>query len=105
MPLLRERRRVGLFARVAAGERDDAHDVRVLDALLVEVVGLGEGQLQHHELVGAERVELLEQRGLQEAFGLGLRGAVDVDLGLDDRHETVTDDLLADLELLIERRP
>ena len=41
-------------------------------------------------------------RGLQQLLGLGLLGAVDVDLGLDDRHEPGGEDLTADLELLVD---
>ena len=38
---------------------------------------------------------------LQEGLGLGLLRALDVDLGLEDRHEAGVEDLAADLELLV----
>ena len=44
----------------------------------------------------------------EQLLGLGLGRAVDVDLGLDDRHQAGGDDLAADLELLVDdglRRP
>ena len=51
-------------------------------------------------LAVGDAVELGEDPVLQQALGLGLRRAVDVDLGLDDRHQPVPEDLSADLELL-----
>ena len=67
---------VGLLAGVAAREGDDAQHARVLDQLLVEVVGLGQRQLEHDRLVGRLRVELRQDRGLEQRLGLGLLGAV-----------------------------
>ncbi len=92
---------VGLGAAVATGQGHDPDDVRVVHQLLVEAVGLGQRELQHDELVGRQCVEGSEDGGLQQGLGLGLLRAVDVDLGLDDRHETRGHDLLADLELLV----
>ena len=43
-------------------------------------------------------------RRLQQRLGLGLLRAVDVDLGLDDRHQAGVEDLPADLELLVDDR-
>ena len=70
------------------------------DAVGVQVVLLGQGELEHDLLVLAQGVELLDQFGMEQGLGLGLVRAVDVDLGLDDGHEAGGDDLLADLELL-----
>ena len=54
-------------------------------------------------------VEPVEDGRLQQGLGLGLLRAVDVDLGLEDRHEPGVEDLAADLELLVDdgvdRRP
>src|SRR5690606_29855618 len=92
---------VRLLAAVAAGEGDHLQDLRVLDELLVEVVLLREGELEHDHLAVAGRLELAEDPGLEERLRLGLLRALDVDLGLDDRDEARREDLAADLELLV----
>ena len=50
--------RVGLRAGVPAGEGDDVDDVRVGDEILVEVVHVGQRELEHELLVAAKRLEL-----------------------------------------------
>src|SRR5690606_28866572 len=89
-------------AAVAAGKRDDATDLRVSDQVRVEVVLARVRELQPDALVARERVELLIFRGLQVLLGAFLVRRLDVDLGLDDRHETPREDLLADVELLLD---
>jgi hypothetical protein len=72
---------VGLLAAVATGERGHSQDVRVGHQVGVEVVELGEGQLEHDVLVGSELIEVLVQGCFEQRLGLGLLRAVDVDLG------------------------
>src|SRR5665647_21414 len=74
--------------------------LRVLDQGRQVPVLLGERQLEHHPLVGAEHVQLADQRGTQHVLGRGLLRGVDVDLGLDDRHQPAREDLQPDAELL-----
>ena len=50
----------------------------------------------------AELVQVLHQVIVQDVLGLALGGAVDVDLGFDDRHEAGRGDLAADVELLLD---
>jgi hypothetical protein len=67
----------------------------------LELAGLGrDGKLQHDLLAFRELVQLLEDRRKQEIVALGAVGALDVHLGLDDRHQAMRDDLLGKLELL-----
>ena len=61
-------------------------------------------ELEHHLAVGGQAVELVGDRGPQQLLGLRLLRAVDVDLGLDDRHQADAEDLAADLELLVDDR-
>jgi hypothetical protein len=72
----------------------------VIDELLVEVVGVGQCQLEHDLLIVTESVDAGQQGGVELILGLGLLGALDVDLGLDDRDQTLREDLPAHLELL-----
>ena len=97
MPLLRARRALDS----SRGSETPARGV-VLDARLVEVVLLREGQLEHHVGVAAQLVEVLHHRVAEHDFGLALGRGVDVHLGLDDRHEAGVDDAHADLELLVD---
>src|SRR5690606_10654710 len=83
-----------LLPGVTAGQRDHPQHLGMLDELLVEVVGVGQGQLQHHHLAVRQRVDRVQQRVLQLLLGLGLLRAVDVDLGFDDRHQALGQDLL-----------
>ena len=65
------------------------------------LVRLGrQGEFQHHLLVTAQRVELLDDLGKEDVFGLGLVGDRDGHFRLDDRHQAVAQDLAADIELL-----
>ena len=100
-PLAAGEARARLVAAVPAGERHDPQHARVRHEVGVEVVVLGERELQHHGLVRAQLVELPEDRGVEQLLGLGLLRALDVDLGLDDRDEPGAEDLAADLELLV----
>ena len=85
---------------VAAGERDHPHHPFVLDEGRIEVGNVGESQLEHHLPAGGQRVEALGQRVEQDLFRGRLVGRLDRDFRLEDRHEAVAGDLLADLELL-----
>ena len=46
----------------------------MLDEVEVEVVDLGQRELQHDVLVRCERIRMLEQRGLEEVLGVGVAG-------------------------------
>ena len=63
-------------------------------------VVLGEGQLEQHVLARVEGVERAEQHVVQQRLGRRLLGAVDVDLGFDDRHQTGRQDAPCGVELL-----
>ena len=70
----------------------------MLDDLLVEVVYRRESDLEHNGLV--HLIEMSEDLTLEDLLSLSLIGAVDVHLGLEDRHQTVREDLLTPLKLL-----
>ena len=90
---------VGDLPRVPPAQRHDPDALGVFDALLVEVVDLGEGELEHDELVVVEQVHLGQEVLLEDRLGFALGRAVDVDLRLDYGDETVGADALADLKL------
>ena len=60
----------------------------------------GQGELQHDLLVCRDRLEALQDFRQHDLFGFGLVGDRNGDLGFDDRHEAMAQDLVADLELL-----
>ncbi len=103
-PWLRGELLARLIAAVAAGQGHHPQHLRVLDEFAVQVVDAGQRQLQHDDLPVVEVFQAFQQRGLELVFGLGLLRAVDVDLGLDDRHQAGGQDLPADVELLVDDR-
>mmetsp|Transcript_3497 Transcript_3497/g.6240 ORF Transcript_3497/g.6240 Transcript_3497/m.6240 type:complete len:238 (-) Transcript_3497:334-1047(-) len=66
----------------------------------VEVRLLGEGQLQHHLPIVLHPVQFIQQSVTQKLFGFGFRGRADQNFRLDDRHQSVIENLRTDLELL-----
>ncbi len=72
----------------------------MLDQLAVKAVGLGQGELQHDLVAVGHAFELLGDGRLQQLLGLGLASGVNIDLGLDDRHQPGRQDPPADVELL-----
>lgn len=91
---------VRLVTRVSSGKGDNGDALGVIDELLVMVDLGGKRELEHDLLVVAELVQLLQDAGLQQIFALFLVSRLDVDLRLDDRDKTMSNDLLANLELL-----
>ena len=95
-----------LFVRVihcvTSAEGDNAHDVRILHDLGVEVVDGRDGDLEHDLGALVELCKILLDDAEHDLLRLCLVGAVDVDLGFEDGDETLADDLHADLELLVD---
>ena len=89
-----------LGPRVAAGKRDDTGDALVADQRRIEIRRLRDRQLEHHLAASRQGVEPFGQFGEQDRLRAGLVRALDRDLRLEDRHEAVLGDLLANLELL-----
>src|SRR3546814_7726713 len=73
--------------RISDWSSDVCSSDLVVDQRLVEVVSLGKRELEHDVLVGSDGVELGEDGVAQELLCSRLLRAVDVDLGLDDRHQ------------------
>src|SRR4051812_24099729 len=72
----------------------------MVDQRLEETRLLGDRQLEHDLLAVRELVQLLKNGGEQQIVRLSPVSALDVHLGLDDRHHRVRQDLLGNLELL-----
>ena len=81
------KQRVRLVARVASRERDHTQHLRMPDEIRVEIVDGRNRELQHHLLLRTQGIEVLEEGRLEEPLRALLVRRVDVDLGLDDRHE------------------
>src|SRR5690606_3202762 len=79
-------------------------DARMLDELAVEIVLVGQRQLQHHRLIRIELVELLANPRLQQRLRARLVRAVNVDFRLDDRDEPRLQDSPRVFELLLDDR-
>ncbi len=58
----------GVGAVVAAGQGDHPHHPGMLDQLVVEVVGVGQRELEHHLLILAKVAEVAENRCLELLF-------------------------------------
>src|SRR5438270_1493590 len=90
----------GILAAEATGQSDHAKHLGVENER-VELAGLGrDRKLEHHPLALGQLVELLEDSGQQQIIAFRAVSALDVHLGLDNRHQTMRNDLARDLELL-----
>ena len=72
----------------------------MIDQRLVKPRGRWDRQLEHHLLPFWKMVELLAQGGEQEVVARIAIDALDVNLGLEDRHHALGNDLRRHLELL-----
>src|SRR5512145_2086986 len=88
----------GLLPRVTARQCNDPQDLGMPDAIGVEVVSLGQRELEHDQLTLRQSVEVPKDGRFEQLFGLGLFRAVNVNFRLDDRHEAGRDDLPGDFE-------
>src|SRR5262245_40038994 len=90
-----------LVPRKAAGEGDHADYPLVLDERRIKVRRARNRQFEHH--LAPLRQSLEPLRDLRKKDGLGTRLvlALDRDLGFDDRHWPVLDDLVGNVELLL----
>ena len=92
---------IGLLTGVPTGQGDDTHDPRIVDEVGVQVGLAGNRQLEHDPGVVVKGVDVLTDVPVQQLLGLLLACGVDVHLGLEDRHQTSSAHLIAQLELLI----
>ena len=74
----------------------------MVDQRLVEIRLDRDRQFQHHPLVIAQLVQLLGQFAEQNLVAFGALVALDIHFRLDDRHQPVAQDLLAEIELLLD---
>ena len=92
----------GVIAGVATGQGHHAQDPGIIEENAVEIVGARQRQFEHHLVTLGHPIQAGKQSIAQERLTRSLVVALDVDLGLDDRHETVAEDLQGDVELLID---
>jgi hypothetical protein len=67
----------------------DAQDLRMVDQRVEQTGFRRDRQLQHHALAFRNSVKLFGYRGKQQPVAFGTVGALDIHLGLDDRHHAV----------------
>jgi len=93
-----------LGAVIASRQGDDADCVRVRHQRQIEVRLSRQRQLEHDTLTGRQLPQALHQTIEEKPLALLLVGGLDVDLGLQHRHEALRQDLPAHLELLLHNR-
>ena len=93
---------VRLALGVAAAERDDADNVRILHDLGVEIIDARDGELEHELCASGELGEILLDDAEHDLLCHCLIGAVDIDLGLEDGDEPLRDDVLTERKLLVD---
>src|SRR4030095_16764230 len=92
---------VGVFLRIAAGQRNHPHDPWMSKQIGVEIVLLRQRELQYYELTGRQLIELLEDSRSEQLFGLGFFRAMNVNFRLDDGQADSGQDLPGYFELLV----
>ena len=65
----------------------------MLDQRFILVAFFRQRQFQHNLFVGWDRVELFGDLSQQDVFGFGFVGDCNVDLRLDDRNQSMAEDL------------
>ena len=66
----------------------------------IKVGRVRQGEFEHHRLCRWLLIELSQQRLMQQHLGCGFFGALDIDLGFNDRHQTMANDLASNRKLL-----
>ena len=92
--MIRGQAKVRLALIVSARQCEDSQDVGVSHEIGVEVVDLGQGQLQDDVVIWGELTQLFRDALFQDLLRLTLLGAPDVDLGFDDGNQSSGDDLV-----------
>ena len=93
---------IRLALGVAAAERDDTNNVRILHEIGVEIVDARDGELEHELCASGELGEILLDDAEHDLLCHCLIGAVDIDLGLEDGDEPLRDDVLTERKLLVD---
>ncbi|VMP20656.1 Uncharacterised protein [Streptococcus pneumoniae] len=91
----------GLGPGIAARQGQDADHSGMVHELAVEVRPLRQRHFEDDRLVVSELVQLGEDCRLELVLHLGLAGAADIHLGLDDGHQPGNEDLTGEPELLL----
>src|ERR1700722_9935814 len=102
--MIRGQAKVRLALTVSARQSEDSQDVGVSHQIGVEVVDIGQGQLQDDEVMWGELTQLVRDALFQYLLRPTLLSAPDVDLGLDDGNQSSGTDLVREVELLVDDR-
>mmetsp|Transcript_4932 Transcript_4932/g.9130 ORF Transcript_4932/g.9130 Transcript_4932/m.9130 type:complete len:239 (-) Transcript_4932:117-833(-) len=92
---------VGLVTRVSARQGHNTDNIGMIDALLVKVINRRKTEFEHDLVIWAECVEVLKQVPFEENFSLSLFRRLDVDLWFKNRNKSSSNNLFANLKLLV----
>src|SRR5207253_5198017 len=92
---------VGFFPGITTRQRNYPQDFGMLDELGVEIVSLRECQFEHDQLACWQLNQLLKNSRLEQLLRFRLFRAVNVNLRLDDWHQSGGNDLRGDIKLLV----